>query len=348
MFDRLTPDEARQYAAFRLAYDEIALRDLAWLLKETDGPIDALDYSIETIDELWRWAIDFVDAGLPGIPDDAVSMEWIVWMNLGGPERVPPSRVMYDQRRESLDDLLEAYERSTLRAYFPDAEFRPMPKISGDQSSHRPILYVGRQSYRCMGRSRSIDREPARLWRPPDLMSKTMLERFPPLLVAPPHNLNARLADMLRERPAGADDPRRIPPYFAWRPAPEADPPRSRSSFEPRPLYIARIPRGSGDEEDPRLPMAPEPFVAALTSLGYRTFDGDAPTAEGLRADECGFRHPDDETIVVQTEARDGELVDLLLQPLSPTRGAWRRVLRQMRGAAKKVGARIAEEEDWD
>lgn len=358
MFERLTLDEGVVYADFRLAYDDVLLTDLAWLMRRSGGPVEKLDYSLPSLDELHRWAIVFVGDGLPGVAVDAVPIEWVVFSNVFGPEGLPAYLAGWDRRREYFDELVEAYERATLFAYFPDAVFRPWDGIALRNNGPRPFVYVGEKSYECMGRSGLVDL--AHLgglerWLNPNMMSERMLETFPDLATRPRHGSGSVLADRFAELPLPRDDARRIPPFFGWRPAPTPVPSqvpvwqaRASSGFEPRPLYIARMRRGSGDEEDPRLPMAPEPFIAALTSLGYRTFDGDAPTAEAVRAGECGFRHPEDETIVVQTEARDGELIDLLLQPLSPTRGAWRRMLRQMRGAAKKVGARIAEEEDWD
>lgn len=348
MFNDLTPAEALEYCQFKRSYDDIALRDLAWLLRDEPELLTRLDFSIETIDLLWQWAVRFVDAGIPGVPDSAVSLEQIVLEHMKGPGAVPSHRVKYDDRREFFDDMLEAYERTTILNYYPEAEYRPLGCKAGSAYRHEPFLFLGRKSYLCMGRSRSIDRDPPHVWRRSNLMSSRIVEGFPEIASRSRQRPAARLIDPAAGVRTAWDDPRRTPPLFAPRADAPIDAAPSRSSFAPRPLFIAIVPTGTGDQDDPRHPMPAEPFVAVLDRLGFRSQDGGRPSVDALTESENEFLDPTGESIAVQTEGREGELVDVLLQPLDATRAQWRELVREMRRAAKVVGARVAEEEDWD
>lgn len=347
MFLHFSSREAFEYAQFKSGYDSIALCDLAWLTRETPGLAEVLDFSLETIDKLWVWAVEFADAGLPGVPENAISIEERVFRSMGGGDLLPHYRVKHNDRAEYFDDMLEAYERSTVRSYYPGARYRPLDNGGRTQLHNRPFLFVGRMPYVCMGRSRSIDRQPPRLWRPADLMSRTILERIPEIVERSRAENGPRLADFLSEQPLPQDDPRRIPPQFHRRQAVE---PRKRNEtvgFRPRPLYVAAV-VGLVGEEDPRRPLPTEPFVAALNGLGYTTSDGYAAVAADLRTTHQELWDPSGEAVVVQTACRDGELVDLLLQPLEPSPDQWMALLDAIEIAARETGAVVAEEEDWE
>ncbi len=179
-------------------------------------------------------------------------------------------------------------------------------------------------------------------------MSSRIVEGFPEIASRSRQRPSARLADLAVEEPPAYDDSRRIPPLFDKRPEVLRAKTPTRSSFAPRPLFVAIVPADMRDQDDPRQPMPAEPFVTVLNDLGFKSWDGGRPSVDALTEPENEFWDATGAAIAVQSEGRDGKLVDLVLQPLKTTRAEWRALVSSMRRVAKEVGARVAEEEDWD
>lgn len=72
-FFDLTHDEALRFRDHVQARHAARLSDLAWSLADTDGPVDELDGSEQSLVPLWAWFKGFVKRGLPGVAPQAQS-----------------------------------------------------------------------------------------------------------------------------------------------------------------------------------------------------------------------------------------------------------------------------------
>ena len=76
-----TVEEWRQARCdFVIRREPARLSDLAYWVHDTAGPVELMDASLSSLQDLWRWYVGFVFAGCPGVPERArpEEFQWYV------------------------------------------------------------------------------------------------------------------------------------------------------------------------------------------------------------------------------------------------------------------------------
>jgi hypothetical protein len=74
-WDLIAAADAEAFRAHIVAREELRLVDLAHLLRDRGGPLDAMDGTRESIPVLWEWFADLTRAGFPGVPERKSALE---------------------------------------------------------------------------------------------------------------------------------------------------------------------------------------------------------------------------------------------------------------------------------
>jgi hypothetical protein len=77
LMDQLPASDALAFRDAVVAREPSRLAELAGWLLATEGPIDELDASVESLVVLWPWFLGFVEAGCPGVPAGTVGQLWV-------------------------------------------------------------------------------------------------------------------------------------------------------------------------------------------------------------------------------------------------------------------------------
>lgn len=106
-------DQAIIYRDFIRDRHHERLRDLAWWMHESKGPIDEMDASLASLDELYKWVNRFRESsmrGVPADPDVAADPRWETFVLRDG-DIVPATAagMVHERRREYVVENLEHY-----------------------------------------------------------------------------------------------------------------------------------------------------------------------------------------------------------------------------------------------
>ncbi len=114
-------------------------------MRDTGGPLEQLDASLDSLVPLWSWFVAFWDAGLPGVPAQARPDDWIDdGVGVDVPDLDAALRSLY-----AADDVGH-YLHLVLRRLDPTAHwavFPPNPRFPPNRDQHvgirvRPDVYV--------------------------------------------------------------------------------------------------------------------------------------------------------------------------------------------------------------
>lgn len=113
----MTPAQAEEWLAFIQASEQQRLHELAQWVSKTNGPLDELDSSVDSLDVIWLWFLDFISQDFGHlIPAGILSDEYVAFDR-------PSECGQLDYAAEAL----VAYVFQVLRRSNPDAEWRLFP-----------------------------------------------------------------------------------------------------------------------------------------------------------------------------------------------------------------------------
>ncbi|WP_431279126.1 hypothetical protein [Leifsonia poae] len=333
---RADADRFRDFVAGRQA---ARLVDLAHWMAATDGPIESMDATVDSLVPLWEWFVQFVDAGCPGVPRDA---RWAVGEAIGvAPGSEESERAIF------AGESIEHYVYLVCAKALPETNWRVYDWHPNKRVIHRNMtgIYLGpsrafvpiqdivpRLSASVVDgtpltRARSRLREVVLLNGGEWLVEATRDELRGPSVLAP----------LLTKPtvPCGADV--RRPPAFNSQTF-EVNEPDGEVGGE----YI--LARGSADElDDPRRlrPLPVDRVAAALAELRFEAESG--PLEDALRQDDATVLS--ELGAAVTTSVVSGELRALLLEPAGADSSRWAQIVEGFTQLARALGAALHTDE---
>lgn len=131
----LSREQATAYCDFVRSRHEDRLRELAWWMSTTSGPVDSMDGSLPSLDELAAWVDRFRDRDLPGLPNDPELLVRGPWEGLvispdrdGNWEVVSADADRRARREGYLDESLTHYLLEVVRRADPSARWEVSPE----------------------------------------------------------------------------------------------------------------------------------------------------------------------------------------------------------------------------
>ena len=353
-FYNVSLEQAVTFRGHVIAREPFRLRDLAVRMRDTGGPIDAMDTSMASLVPLWEWFVEYASVGCPGVPDDASPSLWPV---LGRADRTPEQDAT--RRRAAAGEGLAHYSRLALARVDPPApwEVYVQPKrrreadhhSTGVRLSNGGFIFLDNLGYAAEKALNGSPRDlsPARLqdlvllWCPPSF-AQVRQEQHPSVLV--PY-LTADLGPMpeiARLSPVAQWEAEEAAAKAAGTPAPPAEP---RAGSE---MVLARGP-GIGLDDEPWLlrPLSTETVARGLTAAGFTNDDTDHVPPADLLIDDAQFMHRDG-VAVISTLIHDGALRALFLEPVAGDHAQWYLMIASLYDLANDLGARLAPEDEFE
>lgn len=373
----LSFSDAQAYCEWVQRREPARLAELVRWLRATDGPIEDLDASVESLVPLWTWFLGFVYAGLPGVEDDALVGWWTEpepgqaadtgTVPHGWYEPPPAGSGRPDplaRRTQYAGEAIGHYLMLVCRRLDPDAHWVVHRETTAQRAAispcqhHTGIAVTGSElviwDALRNGVSGARDRSPRHVV-PTRLRDVFFVHRAPELHPG----AQPRGAPVLLDLPPGAVEPPR------WTPSAlsgEGQTPEGSTALpavhpvEPATGVSDGLPLGefemiNGPREgldDPALltPLDAQALARGLTQLGFRFGDsgGDrAPRAADLLQDDAqAVRDAPGVSMVAQAWVLDGALLGLFFEPLDATDTPAAQALTAAIGdLAASVGARL-------
>ena len=363
-FSELAREQADEYCEHVVAREPYHLRDLARWMRATDGPIDAMDASLASLDPLWQWYVDLARRDFAGLTDGLVPSREPY---LADPERTE----ILERARQSAaaGDRLMHYLRLVLDRLVPGAHwgvYIQPPKGPREADHQETVVFLPGHTYRWRGKTlvryaelSPVTRFARRALSPtaPDAnRSPTWLREWlttyklgEELSSVPQDRGPSVLADYLDRDLPPMPEIARITPLAAWMASPRSTREASRPVAEVGGEYtFAKGPALGLDDEPWLLAVLPADRVAtALTEGGFiDDVHGDRIAAETLLAGEQ-VTHADG-LASIDPFVHDGSLRALFIEPVSATYEAWERALAPLRRLASELGARLAPDDEFN
>lgn len=73
----VSPVDAQEYRDAVIVRESDRLAQLSGWVRDTQGPWDDLDASVDSLVPLWQWYVDFLEADCPGVPRGLVGQDWV-------------------------------------------------------------------------------------------------------------------------------------------------------------------------------------------------------------------------------------------------------------------------------
>jgi hypothetical protein len=342
----------KAFVSHLVAREPYRLRDLAVRMRDTGGPVEAMDASLASLGPLWEWFVEYVLADCPGVPEDVRLSRW----PRAGDES---AEVRVERRRASAAEGLEHYLRLVLLRWQAPAEWTVVvtsngpfdlaylePAITRPQGALAPTGFLFVMAHHIPENIRGA-RGPEALLRQVvifrlSLQELPVEEALPSVLVPyltmdlPPMPEIAQIATLARLE---AEFEAELAAAAATAPPPE---PRVGSEE-----VLARGP-GIGLEEPWLLAPLPAQTVAAgLTAAGFTSQGTERVLPADLLVDG-GEVHHRDQAAVITTLVHDGELRALHLEPVNDVPSLWDPMHASLADLARALGAHLGLEDDLD
>lgn len=318
-----TIEQAEALRDFIIRREPARLSDLAYWMRDTDGPIDEMDASLDSLIPLWKWFVWFVNSGCPGVPEAARPESFQRYVpNLNTEQRQFLGSHALRWRAAFASESLEHYVMAVLRRLDGSARWEvfsdPDARRRGVLDLREKKTVIKFASYEDVSISLPLPVTGSLI----DLQDQRAGRAEPDV-----HGVSRYAADAWLWKAVGQhrvpkeilpeSQPRResilLPlldqPHVPWD-APERIPPRLNENLQsPAPAeeridyghwLIARRPRRGFEEAIDRgvqeqslyPPMRADKLAAGLTRLGFTDFNLQPVTAQTLLAN-AGCSHPD-------------------------------------------------------
>jgi hypothetical protein len=352
---------------FVIRREPARLGDLARWMRDTDGPVAAMDASLSSLEDLWRWFVGFVFEGCPGVPDGSrpEEFQWYV-PNAANDELRFAGKPELHWRALFAAESVNHYVMCVMRRVDPSARW----DVFVEPKSKRPGVVTGlagqtgiriagpaggfawpaatmmtvnllqAEAARARGESDVDDRyrdwlDPARFW--------FMNARWFPEGVLPEsqERQESVLQPFLDRSHVPWDAPEREqPPMYASHPAALAKDPREHVKWSISGRH-PQVDPGPGVELMSLYPvLSAERASAELARLGFIDGDGQRITVDALMGGGSCI-HPTI-GVEVQTFVYDGGLRELTVDGGVPP-GEYKSLKRAFERVAKTVKAELTE-----
>jgi hypothetical protein len=343
---------AKAFVSHLVAREPYRLRDLAVRMRDTGGPVEAMDASLASLGPLWEWFVAYVLSDCPGVPDDVRLSRWPRLDDDSAKARAV-------RRRAAAAEGLEHYLRLVLQCWEPPAEWTVLVGNNGpfDLARHEPGITRPQGSIIptgfLLGLAQAIPENTRGARGPEELLRQVVIirlnrqelpveEALPSVLAPyltmdlPPMPEIAQIATLARLE---AELEAELAAAAATAPPPE---PRVGSEE-----VLARGP-GIGLEEPWLLAPLPAQTVAAgLTAAGFTSQGTERVLPADLLVDG-GEVHHRDQAAVITTLVHDGELRALHLEPVNDVPSLWDPMHASLADLARALGAHLGLEDDLD
>lgn len=349
-FAQLPFEVAVAYRNHVVAREPYRLRDLAERMRDTGGPLAEMDATVASLVPLWRWFVQYVLDGAPGVPDDASpSILRFEWTDGPGPLGA------VHRRGAVAVEGIEHYARLVMARVDPPSDWgvhvtrRRGRTVDGNHHQTGVVRSdgeVGMIGHINVGVVGILEGEPRAL-------GEAFLQTWVLAL------LGRRDRPPVQDRGASALEPylhadlgpmppeARTSPWLEYE-APSADPPPAPDELRAEEMTLFKGPASGLDDEPWRLrPLPADRLAAALTEAGFQTEEGRGITAVDLQVDGAEFTHRDDVALAA-IAVHEGRVRALHLEPVTGTQGEWDRMIAPLQRLARSLRARLQPDSDID
>lgn len=350
LFFELPYEVAVAYRDHVVAREPYRLRDLAQRMRDSGGPLDEMDATVASLVPLWRWFVQYVLDGAPGVPDDAVPSSIRGRWTEG-----PGVRGAVHRRGAVAVEGVAHYARLVMAKVDPPSLWgvhvtrgrgRGVDGIHHQTGVVRSDGQVGMIGHINVGVLDIVQGEPKgqgdeflRTW----VLALLDLRDRPPSQEPGPSVLEPYLHADLGPMPPEA----RISPWLEYE-APAADAPQAPDELRAEEMTLFKGPASGLDQEPGRLtPLPADRLAAALTEAGFQTEEGRGITAGDLQVDGAEFTHRDDVALAA-IAVHEGRVRALHLEPITGTQGEWDQMITPLQRLARSLRARLQPDSDID
>ncbi|UZN04802.1 hypothetical protein [Cellulomonas sp. S1-8] len=354
-YHQLSSDLAARFCEHVAAREPYMLRELASWMKVTGGPLDAMDASVDSLDELWQWYWDLALADFRGLTDGMAASAFV--LPAGEPAEESDALRLQDRLRSEIGaDRLVHYVRLVLDRIAPGTYWGVYDAGMIDNLHQQPAVFLPGWP----GTRRHKDGCDVFFGRTGGLVSFHQKHKpFDPgwlhriaLVDAPqgfvpehqdrgPSVLRPYLDLDLPPMP----DIARTSPLLQWfqNPSPPPTPERRWAPGEDvwEDMILAKG-NALGLEDEPWLltPLPADRVAAALVAGGFE----DVTASVLLTGEELD--HPE-QVARVMTIVHDGALRALHIEAANPTPASWRRLITPLRTLATELDANLVPEGEY-
>jgi len=322
---------------------------LAERMRDTDGPLDQMDASLDSLVPMWEWFTRLAMAGYPDVPTDVPSTDEPRIVAHALPEHVDLAR-----RRALMCEGLTHYIELVIKRIDPQSRWdlwlqkgrirmaqhqEPVLRLSNGTSLH--VVYLPG------GMARRYEKGELQAGRDPQALRKTITEDLPPTWRRDqdpqPSVLAPYLAYADQTPPAIVTSSPLAVLFDAPTPAPAE--PFDDVGVE---LLLAVGPAAGLDDPRHFAPLPVDTVAAVLTELDLAHEDGRPVKLRELLEDGTQLFAPDG-TAMVETIATGGALRALSVEPAGGgTAASWARIEDGLRRLAESLGGHLASDsEGW-
>lgn len=326
--------DAHRWRDFVAGSERRWLIQLAHWVVATKGPIEALDFTIDSLVPLWAWYLAWYRDGLPGVPDRVRNETGYAFRN-----DAPRSEDDWQKQRLNWSSTaLSHYIAATVRRYDPTAGYQVKPIVprSRDQFMENDTFFVAFGEWVMHGigipgavfridDSRFSSADPARIY---DIIVAT----YPAILERQPVPSQYDLAELSKDSVPTVE----VPLFDKVQTTPEE---RQRAARRADPFAVILVHRSVEEADDEELHIAPPiPMGALLTMLDQIDAGDDAePVTEAVLLQEYGETTAFEGGMSIETIAVDGTVRAVRFDAMDITksdRTHFNRALRSLTRAA--------------
>lgn len=330
--------DAHRWRDFVASSEQRWLTQLAHWLVATKGPIESLDFTIDSLTPLWTWYVAWYRDGLPGVPERVRQETGYAFRN-----NEPRTEADWeDERRGWSAQALSHYVAATVRRYDPAASYQVKPIVprSRDQFMENGTFFVAFDEWVMNGigvpgavfridDSRFSSADPARIY---DIIVATypaILEREP---VPSPYDLVE-----LSNQPVPVVE---VPLFDKVATTPEE---RQRAERRADSFAVILVHHSVEEVEDEELQVAPPIPMGALLAMLDQIGAGDdaEPVTETLLLQEYGETTAFDGGMGIETIAIGGTVRAVRFDAMDITKSDRTRFNRALRTLTRAANGRL-------
>lgn len=338
----MTAVQAQEWLACVRASGPQRLHELARWVSETDGPFDALDSSVQSLDVIWSWFLEFISNDFAGlIPADTMSDEYVAFDR--------PSE--YGPLDYAAEALVE-YVFQVIRRRCSDAEWRLFPHedFPGvDMALENQVgVSTGGEWFYTRVRTGILARRAYR--GVPQALSADRLRVIVTQSLPNPRQLESAGAPFTLRDALRFDGPVLSPPRFAQqtviatRPTHPAAPALSVPTASGLLDAVALIGQSGNWEHQDELPaLADTDLATLLASLDLTNPPGDLKSA--LRADDMQLRGLSG-ALVIETFSMGGRLRSVAFESTGKDPAVWTKFVGRLSIFASAHRMRVVRADD--
>lgn len=320
--------DAHRWRDFVASSERRWLTQLAHWLVATKGPIEALDFTVDSLVPLWAWYVAWYRDGLPGVPEHVRQETGYAFRN-----NEPRTEGDWEDERCGWSaQALSHYVAATVRRYDPEAsyEVKPIVPRSRHQFMENDTFFVAFGEWVMHGigvpgavfridDSRFSSADPARIYEIVVATYPAILEREP----APPSYDLVELS----EHPVPTVE---VPLFDKVETTPEE---RQRGARRADPFAVILVHRSVEEADDEELHVAPPiPMGALLAMLDQISAGDDAePVTETLLLRDYGETTAFEGGMSIETNAIDGTVRAVRFDAMDITKSDRTRFNRALR-----------------